>query len=136
GYSPDCAVRLRGGEMPPPPPASPGTPPTARLRDAAPSPGFAGYSPDCAGERCRPPPPAPPGTPTTARVRDAPPPAVPGPPPAARGRDGPLPRLRGGEMPPPSPGFAGYSPDCAGERCRPLPRLRRVLPRLRGGEMP
>src|SRR5262249_61226611 len=49
--------RLRGE---PPPPASPGSPPTARgplprLRRVlprlrgAPSPGFAGYSPDCAG---------------------------------------------------------------------------------------
>ena len=36
---------------------------------------------------------------------------------------------------PPSPGFAGYSPDFAGERMgSPLPRLLRVLPRLRGGE--
>src|SRR5215472_10860149 len=64
-----CRVlpRLRGGEMPP-------------------SPGFAGYSPDCAGESL-PPPPASPGTPPTARWR----------------------------VLPPSPGFAGYSPGCAGE---------------------
>jgi SAM-dependent methyltransferase len=65
----------------------------------APSPGFAGYSPDFAGERrvvhgsdsVQPPPPASPGTPPTSRGRDGYlhlPPASPGTPPTSRGRDG------------------------------------------------
>src|SRR5215467_13342532 len=86
----------------PPPPASPGTPPTPRYR-----------------LRRGPPPPASPGTPPTPRTDSAGDPL-----PRLRRV---LPRLRGPTLRgTPSPGFAGYSPDSAGER-EALQAIRRAI---------
>src|SRR5262249_6437703 len=100
----------------------------------APSPGFAGYSPDLAGEsretavQVRPLPPRRLGPPRPGRGEQRTGCPDPPPPPAARATPPTWPGRAGNRLSryAPSPGFAGYSPDLAGESRETA--LRGILP--------